>query len=127
MFSEYEPSHHEEPRSILIDNNTGWSPNTDPFFRDDEIPEINQVLTEFFSESHAPSYIINSTQDTDDDPQDGAIAGPSGLCRSQNKNRAHQSDCQVPVHTSDGYEEENIVSNVSTSIANFCFLYESLH
>ena len=88
---------------------------------------MQQVIEDFLSETNTPSYIIDRTLN-DVDPQDGAIAGPSGLCRSQNKNRAHQSDCQVPVHTSDGYEEENIVSNVSTSIVNFCFfLYESPH
>ena len=118
-----EPAHHNEPRSILVDN-TAWSPSTDPFFREDEIQEINQVLTEFFSEPHAPSYIINSTQDIDVDPRDGAIAGPSGMCKKKlqndaggsttSKNQTKQRDCQAHHQISSDHEEENVSSNVSS-------------
>lgn len=118
MSSERVPANHDEPRSILIEN-TAWSPNTDPFFREDEIPEINQVLTEFFSESHVPSYIINSTQDTDVDPQDGAIAGPSGLCRKRSlkdkaptsaKNQTEHHDCELHEQMSYDDEQEDVTS-----------------
>ena len=121
---EREPAHQDEPRSILQPENTTWSPNTDPFFREDELDEINQVLTEFFSQSHAPSYIINSERDTDVDPQDGAIAGPSGMCRkklqndagasSSSMNQTEQVDCQVHHQMSYDTEEENASSNVSS-------------
>ena len=117
---EREPDHHEEPRSILIENT--WSPSTDPFFREDELQEVHQVLTEFFSESHAPSYIINSEQDIDVDPRDGAIAGPSGMCKKKLQNDAggstsskiqtEQRDCQVLHQMSYESEEENASSNV---------------
>ena len=126
LLSEREPTHHEEPRSILQPDNTAWS-HTDPFFREDELHEVHQVLTEFFSESHTPSYIIDS-QDTVVDPQDGAIAGPSGLCQERlqkesgstsDKNTAEHNDSQVPNHMSYDDEEE-LASNVSPSVIIFC-------
>lgn len=119
---ERNPPHPEEPRSILGDTTT-WSPTTDPFFREDELQEIHQVLTEFFSDSHAPSYIINSERDTDVDPRDGAIAGPSGMCKKKlqndaggstsSMNQTEQVDCQAHHQMSYESEEENASSNVS--------------
>lgn len=109
-----ETSNEEAPRSILIDN-APLSPNSEPFFRGDELQEVQEVLSEFFSESHTPSYIINMTRDTDVDPNDGAIAGPSGLCqkRSHNdadsissKSRARLDDCQVHDLVPCDYEAE---------------------
>ena len=123
LLSKREPAHHEEARSILVDHNTTWSPSTDPFFREDEIREIHQVLTEFFAESHAPSYMINSTRDTDVDPQDGAVPGPSGMCKKKlqndaggstsSKNQREQGDPQVHHQMTCDHEEENASSNVS--------------
>jgi len=137
LLSECEPARHEEPRSILQPDNTVWSPSTDPFFREDELHEVHQVLTEFFSESHTPSYIIDS-QDTVVDPQDGAIAGPSGLCRGRlqkesgstsDKNPAVHNDSEVPNQMSCNNEEEQ-VSNVSSSLIIICLilnLMENIH
>ena len=135
MLSEQELAHHEEPRSILVDN-TAWSPSTDPFFREDELHEVHQVLTEFFSESHTPSYIIDS-QDTVVDPQDGAIAGPSGLCRQRlQKENSSTSDknpvdeSQVPNQMSYDCDEEELASNVSSSLIIICLilnLMENIH
>ena len=110
-----------EPRSILVD--TAWSPNTDPFFREDELREVNQVLTKFFAESQAPSYIINMPHATDIDPQDGAVAGPSGLCKQRSQKDAgpsasknQHSDSQVSdicVTDAKLYDKEEAPSNVS--------------
>ena len=85
---------------------------------------MQKVIEDFLSETNTPSYIIDSLRD-DVDPQDGAVAGPSGLCRVRtqnsgcsrsNKNPGEQSDCQVPAQPTYGNEEESTVSNVSTSV-----------
>ena len=72
--------------------------------------------------------MINS--DTDVDPQDGAIAGPSGLCKQKlqydgGKTSRVRSDCQLNEQMSYDDEDEDVTSKVSSSVIIICmrFLY----
>ena len=123
-----ETSYEEAPRSILIDNAPLW-PNSEPFFRDDELQEVQQILTEFFSEPHTPSYIIKAPRDTDIDPNDGAIAGPSGLCKKRSHNDGGSTSTKSQAELSQVHElvmcdyEAEDTSDVSSSVVIFCFIF----
>jgi len=113
----------EPPRSIIIDDGPHWT-DSDPFFQGDEEHSVQQVLHDFFADNHTPSYLIDSPHPSNNiDPQDGAVAGPSGLCKQRLKNDKKPVDCknqQVPEQMSCHHQEKE-ASNVSLSVVIICY------
>lgn len=116
----------EPPRSIIVDDGPHWT-DSDPFFQGDEEHSVQRVLHEFFADNHTPSYLIDSQPSSNNiDPQDGAVAGPSGLCKQRLKNGggSNSSSSEKPTNCNNSqvhegmacHHQEKEASNVSLSV-----------
>ena len=111
----------EPPRSILVDDGPHWT-DSDPFFQGEEEHSVQRVLCEFFADNHTPSYLLDSQPSSNNiDPQDGAVAGPSGLCKQRLKSGggSDSSLSKKPTDCKDRQplcHQEKEASNVSLSV-----------
>ena len=114
----------EPPRSIIVDDGPHWT-DSDPFFQGDEEHSVQRVLHDFFAANHTPSYLIDSQPSSNNiDPQDGAVAGPSGLCKQRLKNSGNSSSSKKPTDCKNRqvseqmscHNQEKEASNVSSSV-----------
>ena len=117
----------EPPRSILVNDGPHWT-DSDPFFQGDEEHSVQRVLHEFFAETHTPSYLLDSQHSSNNiDPQDGAMAGPSGLCKQRLKNGggSNSSSSKKPTDCKDHQVPEEMACDeeVSSSVIFFALCY----